>query len=158
MSKVFEDYFSELQADMVAICMEYVNHNAEKIYIYCSFEEKMISSDVFYCINNKVVRKHKLNEAIDITTQKFQYDTSIERQKCVLRIINEDIEKIYEICNRYRREMPTEIKLIYNVLENSLKAEYKYDLVYSHDPIKTADDIAMEWFEKIQLENKKDTK
>lgn len=43
--------------------------------------------------------------------------------------------------------MPTEIKLIYDVKKNSLKAEYKYDLVYSNDPVKTADDIAMEWFE-----------
>ena len=155
MSKVFEDYFSELQADMVAICMEYVNNNAEKIYIYCSFEEQMISCDVFYCINNKVVRKHKLNEAIASKTQNFQYDTSRERQKSVLRIINEDIEKLYEICTKYRREMPTEIKLIYNVLDKSLEAEYKYDLVYSNDPSKTADDIATEWFEHIKSDNNK---
>ncbi|EQB36670.1 hypothetical protein M948_16695 [Virgibacillus sp. CM-4] len=35
MSKVFEDYFSELQADMVGICLEYVENEAEDIYIYC---------------------------------------------------------------------------------------------------------------------------
>lgn len=34
MSKVFENYFSELQADMVSICLEYVDDRAEKIYIY----------------------------------------------------------------------------------------------------------------------------
>ena len=39
MDKVFEDYFSELQADMVSICMEYVEKRAERIYIYCSFED-----------------------------------------------------------------------------------------------------------------------
>ena len=33
--------------------------------------------------------------------------------------------------------------------------EYEYDLVYSNDPVKTADDIAMEWLDKIQLENSK---
>lgn len=38
MGKVFEDYFSELQTDMVEICMEYVEDRSEKIYIYCSFE------------------------------------------------------------------------------------------------------------------------
>ena len=48
--------------------------------------------------------------------------------------------------------MPTEIKLIYDVKKNSLKAEYKYNLVYSNDPVKTADDIAMEWFEAIRLD------
>ena len=31
MGKVFEDYFSELQTDMVEICLEYVEDRAEKI-------------------------------------------------------------------------------------------------------------------------------
>ena len=44
MEKMFEDYFSEIQADMVSICLEYVEKRAEKIYIYCSFENGMISS------------------------------------------------------------------------------------------------------------------
>lgn len=36
-----------------------------------------------------------------------------------------------------------------DVEKNSLKSEYKYDLVYSNDPVKTADDIAMEWLENL---------
>lgn len=153
MSKVFEDIFSELQADMVSICMEYVEEKAEKIFIYCSLEERVISNDFFYCINGKIVRKHKLNDAINIKVVNFQYNTSSDRQKCVMNIINDDIEKIYKLCNEYERQMPTEIKLIYDVEKNSLKAECKYDLVYSNDPVKTADDIAMEWFEQIKSEN-----
>ncbi|MCR3758581.1 hypothetical protein KYB31_06165 [Clostridium felsineum] len=51
--------------------------------------------------------------------------------------------------------MPTEIKLIYNLNKNSLTAEYKYDLIYSIDSIKTADDIAVEWFESIKMEKNK---
>ncbi len=39
MSKVFEDYFSELQADMVSICLEYVENRAEK-YIYIALVKK----------------------------------------------------------------------------------------------------------------------
>ncbi|EJO5349458.1 hypothetical protein ACTQ4K_15580 [Clostridium sporogenes] len=155
MNKSFEDFFSELQADMVSICLEYVENKADKIYIYCSFEECIISSDFFYVINDKTVRKHKLNDAINIGIDGFRYDTSVERQKGVISIINEDIEKIYMLCKEYKREMPTEIKLIYDVNKNSLKAEYKYNLIYSNDPIKTADDIAIEWFENINLENSK---
>ena len=154
MSKVFEDYFSELQTDMVSICLEYVEKKADKIYIYCSFEKGVISSDFFYCINDKVVRKHKLNDAVTMDSGKFRYDTSVARQKGVMNIINDDIEKLYKICNQYNKEMPTEIKLVYDVNKNSLKANYKYDLVYSNDPIKTADDIAMEWFEEVK--NKKE--
>ncbi|URZ14856.1 DUF600 domain-containing protein [Clostridium felsineum] len=155
MNKNFEDFFSELQADMVSICLEYAENKANKIYIYCSFEESMISSDFFYNINDKIVRKHKLNDAVNIGMNRFRYDTSVERQKGVLNIINEDIEKIYRLCKEYKREMPTEIKLIYDVNKNSLTAEYKYDLIYSTDSIKTADDIAIEWFQNIKLENNK---
>lgn len=36
--KVFEDYFTEIQSDMVSICLEYVKNKADKIYIYASFE------------------------------------------------------------------------------------------------------------------------
>lgn len=153
MSKVFEDYFSELQADMVSICLEYVENKADKIYIYCSFEERVISCDFFYCINEKIVRKHKLNNAINIGLEKFRYDTSEERQKNVLNIINDDIYKLYKLCDEYKREMPTEIKLVYDVPQNSLKAEYKYDLVYSNDPVKTSNDIVIEWFEEVKLKN-----
>jgi uncharacterized protein (DUF433 family) len=39
MEQVFEDKFSELQADMVSICLEYVEDRAEKIYIHCSLEK-----------------------------------------------------------------------------------------------------------------------
>ena len=31
--KIFEDYFSKYQADMVSICLEYVNQNADYIYM-----------------------------------------------------------------------------------------------------------------------------
>lgn len=55
MGKMFEDYFSEIQADMVSICLEYVEKRAEKIYIYCSFEDGMISSGFFYKVNSMVL-------------------------------------------------------------------------------------------------------
>lgn len=153
MSKVFEDYFSELQTNMVSICLEYVENKADIIYIYCSFEEGVILSDFFYCINDKVVRKHKLNDAIKTELGGFRYDTSVMRQKGVMTIINEDIEKLSKMCNLYKKEMPTEIKLVYDVIKNSLKADYRYDLVYSNNPIKTAADIAMEWFEEVKKQN-----
>lgn len=153
MSKGFEDYFSELQADMVSICLEYVEKRAQKIFIYCSFEEGLVSSDFFYKICNLILERHKLNDIVNEIQKK--YNVTVDRQMAVMDIINEDIEKIYKLCKQYKKEMPTEIKLIYDVENNSLKAEYKYDLVYSNDPVKTADDIAMEWFEEVKLENSK---
>ncbi|MEA4994800.1 MAG: hypothetical protein VB060_13455 [Oscillibacter sp.] len=152
MEKVFEDYFSELQADMVSICLEYVSKKADMIYIYCSCEANAISSNFFYRINGMLVRKHKLNETLNSDEKGFEYDTSGNRQSATLNIINEDIENIKELCEKYNRKMPTEMKLIYNVKKNSLTANYKYDLIYSTDAEKTANDVANEWFDEIKRE------
>lgn len=45
--KEFEEQFSELQADMISICMEYVEDRADKVYIYASCEESVISGRFF---------------------------------------------------------------------------------------------------------------
>ncbi|MEH7521602.1 immunity protein YezG family protein [Priestia megaterium] len=146
--KEFENQFSELQADMISICMEYVEDRANKVYVYASREEGIISSSFFYLINNTYVEPHKVNEALGTGDQK--YDTSPKRQSMVLRILCEDIEKVEALCEEYERDMPTEMKLIYDVKSGNFKAEYKYDLVYTNDDIKTADHIADEWFEKVK--------
>ena len=145
MGKMFEDYFSEIQADMVSICLEYVEKRAEKIYIYCSFEDGMISSGFFYKVNSKIVKKNKLNDVI-VDGQK-KYDVSIPRQKGAINIINDDIKALKRLCQEHQKEMPTQIKLIYDVAANSLNADYSYDIIYSNDKDKMADDILEEWFE-----------
>ncbi|WP_113928088.1 DUF600 domain-containing protein [Bacillus sp. P14.5] len=157
MAKVFEDYFSELQTDMVAICLEYVESRAEDVYIYCSYEPDMYVFDVFYKINGKFVFKHNLNDAIiasdRIGERAFSYDTSEQRQEAVLEIGLEDLEKIHEKCKEYNKEMPTEMKLHYNVATNSLKANYNYELVYSNDDELLPDDIFKRWVEELKENN-----
>lgn len=144
MSRVFEDVFTEIQADMVSICLEYVEKRAEKIYIYCSYENNMISSGFFYKINGKVVKKHKLNDVI--SNEQAKYDVSIQRQKGAISIINEDIKAIKELCQQNQREMPTQIKLTYDILTNKLNADYSYELTFSNDKNKTAYDVLEEWY------------
>ncbi|MRN56040.1 DUF600 domain-containing protein [Paenibacillus monticola] len=151
MTKVFEDYFSELQADMVSICLEYVNNKADMIYIYASNEFGQFSSDVFFKINNCIVEKHKLNNVVQNVDSKSNhlYNDSKERQIAVLNICNENIRKIKDLCKKYNREMPTEMKLIYDVSRNKLDAQYSYEIKYTNDPVKTAGHIFDEWFEEM---------
>lgn len=155
MGKVFEDYFSELQADMVSICLEYVFERANKIYIYCSHEEGLVSNAFFYNINGKIVERHKLNDALvnEEGNANFSYDISVDRQKAVVKIINQNIKELIKLCRKYDREMPTEIKIVYDVQANKLAADYKYDLVHTNDSNKTASSIARIWFEQIKNEN-----
>ena len=58
----FEDKFMEIQIDMVSLAMEYVQNQAEKVYIYCISEEALQSYKVFYKINGIVVEMDKVNE------------------------------------------------------------------------------------------------
>lgn len=147
--KNFEQCFSEIHADMISICLEYVENRANKVYVYASCEGGVISSSFFYNINNIYVKRHKLNDAI--YEGEDRYDVSTERQFGVLNILNEDVEKIKKLCEEYGRDMPTEFKLIYDITNGKLKAEYKYELVYSNDNVKTSNSIANEWFEEIKL-------
>lgn len=142
MEKVFEDKFSAIQTDMVQICLEYVEKMADKIYIYGSFEENTISCDFFYKIEGKIFERHELNQIGEI------YDTSIQRQKACMRILNDDIKKMIALCNQYDRQMPTEIRLIYDVKRNSVSADYQYEPVYSQYSDITADDISQKWLEQ----------
>lgn len=149
MGKVFEDFFTELQTDMISICMEYAEKRAEMIYIYCSCEEGMISSDFFYKINSNIVKKNKLNDAI-VDGEK-PYDVSVDRQKGAIDIITDNIISIKKLCQEYQRDMPTQIKLIYDVSQNKVQADYRYDIVFSNDKKKTSYDVLEEWY---QLEKK----
>ncbi len=154
MMKVFEDYFSELQTDMVATCLEYVDNKADEIFIYCSYEPEMYVFDFFYKINGKIVHKHQLSEVAKGDSQHNQvYDISRERQKDALRIGNQNLKLIHNKCKEFNKEMPTEMKLYYNVKKNSLKGKYRYDLVYSIDDELLPDDIYDLWFEEVKENN-----
>lgn len=155
MPKTFEDYFSEYQTDMVSICLEYVESQADMIYIYCSNEDKAIFCGFFFCIEGALVERYQLNDKINPRARSFKYKTDNERQYAVLGILNEDVERIDDVCKQFNRDVPTEMKIIYDVKHNKLTAQYRYDLVYSNISEKTADDVENEWFEEIKRENER---
>lgn len=47
--------------------------------------------------------------------------------------------------------MSTQIKLIYDIKDNKLNADCRYDLFFSKHKSKTADDILEEWFQLEKL-------
>ncbi len=148
MAKIFEDFFMDIQADMVFACKDYVNGYADKIYVYGSFEGRMIASDYFFEIDGQVIERHKIN------TISPKYDVSTQRQSSCLQILNNDIDELIDLCKKYNRPMPTEIKMIYDVEKNSLDVNYKYEPVYSNHRTKLPDDVVDEWFEEIRNSNK----
>ena len=119
---MFEDEFSALQADMVDICNEYSKGMADKIFIYAA-NEGMILVQHFYCINFNLYKCSKLNNA----GVKVNFDTSDGCQEQVLDILNEDIQKIESVCNKYGQPVPKLMKLIYEPKTKKFNAEYTYE-------------------------------
>lgn len=148
MTQVFEDYFSELQTDMVSLCLEYVESKADEIFIYCSYEPDAYYFNVFYKIQGAFVLKHQLNEIYKGGNHE-SYDVSDERQIALQRMGVEDLKEIHKVCKKFEREMPTEMKIHYNVEMNKLDAEYNYDLKYSVDETLLPKDIFKSWFEEM---------
>ena len=134
MAKVFEDYFSEYQSDMVSICMEYVDHReeVETVSVYASWEKDSRACGVFYKVNGKIVSRGELHSALQVGEKPF--DESIQRQSALLTILLGDLEKVNEACKKFGREMPTEFKLVYDAKTGKFQADYSYELIRTKDP------------------------
>ena len=143
MEKTFEDWLAEIQTDMIDACLEYADYKADAVYIYASYEEQTISCDYFYRIGDSLYERHKLNEI-----EALNIDVSVQRQEACLKILNKDIEKLIDVCKDFDMDMPTEIKLIYDVKRNHVSADYEYELQYSNTAELMADDLAEAWFEQ----------
>lgn len=147
----FEDHLAEIQTDMVTVCMEYAENQADEIFIYGSFEPNMYAFDVFYKFNGQFVHRNQLNHAVQqFGLQRYEFDVSDNRQLAMLKIGRENLKEIRKKCEEYNRDMPTEIKLYYDVKQNQLKGQYKYELIYSHDDELLPSDIFDAWFEEVK--------
>ncbi|MCA0172898.1 DUF600 domain-containing protein [Bacillus sp. RAR_GA_16] len=147
--KTFEECFSEIQSDMVSICLEYVENKVEEVFIYCSYEPTIYVFDVFYKIKGKIVHKHQLNKVKSDVNYEL-YDVSRERQKSLLKRGNKDLKQIHQVCVKFNQAMPTEMKLHYRVRQNRLRAQYNYELIYSNEKELLPDDVFIAWFKEVK--------
>ena len=141
----FERKFAEFIADVLAICYEYVEGRAEKIYVYLEDEARVQTSGFFYKINGKVVMRGKLNTALR-PGEKLYADYP-DRQGQVQSIIREDWNRFAALCRQYNKPVPTEIRMVYDVKTKKPDVRIQYDPVWSNKggfPM----DVEEAWFEK----------
>ena len=143
--KQFEDKFMEVQASMISLASEYVQNQAEKVYIYCVSEDDLLSFNVFYKINDVITKMHKVSDVID-----KRIDDSDNIVFAVLGYGTEDIEKLIDVCQRFHREHPTEMWLIYDAETNSLKSKYSYEGRYDKDEELLPRKEFEKWFEEVK--------
>ena len=145
---IFEDQLMEIQSDMISLSLEYVENKAEIVYIYVVLEDGLVSFDVFYKIGGFISEKSDVNEYLS-----EKINDSDDIQFSLLEYGIEDAEKIEVLFKENSKEVPTEIRLVYDVKNNSLKSNYIYDAMYEKNEDLSVSDVFETWIqeEKFKL-------
>ena len=143
MNRVFEDQLMEIQSDMISLSLEYVENKAEIVYIYVVLEDGLVSFDVFYKIGGFISEKSDVNEYLS-----EKINDSDDIQFSLLEYGIEDAEKIEVLFKENSKEVPTEIRLVYDVKNNSLKSNYRYDAMYEKNEDLSVSDVFEAWIQE----------
>ena len=119
MERAFEDVFSEIQADMISLCVDLLKRSAwpmDWIYAYCRNEESSSTFDAFFVGYHIVARKED---------QRLGF--SLSDLEDFLRIGIGDTVRLKQVCAEYGRPCPVDVYMIYNVKTGQFQAECGYD-------------------------------
>ena len=134
MGKLYEDDLMEIQSDLISLCMEVSEGNVDKIYAYASIEEKSSMFNAFFKRDNQV-----------LTLAQLGIEPRLRME--FLKVGTGDLNRIRDLGSRYEHNIPTEIKMIYDVKSKQFDAQYKYDVVCSIETGKAAGEIFAEWLD-----------
>ena len=140
---IFEDQLMEIQSDMISLSLEYVENKAETVYIYVVLEDGLVSFDVFYKIGGFISEKSDVNKYLS-----EKINDSDDIQFSLLEYGIEDAEKIEVLFEENSKEVPTEIRLVYDVKNNSLKSNYRYDAMYEKNEDLSVSDVFDAWIQE----------
>ena len=140
---IFEDQLMEIQSDMISLSLEYVENKAEIVYIYVVLEDGLVSFDVFYKIGGFISEKSDVNEYLS-----EKINDSDDIQFSLLEYGIEDAEKIEVLFEENSKEVPTGIRLVYDVKNNSLKSNYIYDAMYEKNEDLSVSDVFEAWIQE----------
>ena len=143
MNRVFEDQLMDIQSDMISLSLEYVENKAETVYIYVVLEDGLVSFDVFYKIGGFISEKSDVNKYLS-----EKINDSDDIQFSLLEYGIEDAEKIEVLFKENSKEVPTEIRLVYDVKNNSLKSNYIYDAMYEKNEDLSVSDVFETWIQE----------
>ena len=143
MNRVFEDQLMEIQSDMISLSLEYVENKAEIVYIYVVLEDGLVSFDFFYKIGGFISEKSDVNEYLS-----EKINDSDDIQFSLLEYGIEVAQKIEVLFEENSKEVPTEIRLVFDVKNNSLKSNYRYDAMYEKNEDLSVSDVFEAWIQE----------
>lgn len=133
----------DIQSDMISLSLEYIENKAETVFIYVVLEEGLVSFDVFYKIGGFISEKSDVNKYLS-----EKINDSDDIQFSLLEYGIEDAEKIEVLFEENSKEVPTEIRLVYDVKNNSLKSNYRYDAMYEKNEDLSVSDVFEAWIQE----------
>ena len=110
----FEDTFMDIQAGLIAPCMEVTGGQVEKVYAYASIQKDSQMFNAFFEKSGKIVTLKQMGITPDLAMQFLEVGT-------------EDLDKIRELCIENEMSVPTEMKMYYDVKSNQYHADYRYE-------------------------------
>ena len=128
---------------MISLSLEYVENKAETVYIYVVLEDGLVSFDVFYKIGGFISEKSDVNEYLS-----EKINDSDDIQFSLLEYGIEVAQKIEVLFEENSKEVPTEIRLVYDVKNNSLKSNYIYDAMYEKNEDLSVSDVFEAWIQE----------
>ena len=142
---IFEDNISKKQKDMISLALELSESKADKIYIYGSSEARIVS---FNCFFEKKNMLYTINKLPLIGVKQLSND----RMFAFLKIGSEDFKELLEFFKNDGKEIPTQIKIVYDVNNHKAKAQYSYEIFHSDSETVTPEEIFLRWYEEVKQE------
>lgn len=137
MGKVFEDEFMDIQSQIISLCLELVGSEVSKVYAYGSIEERSISFNAFFDIGGEIK-----------TINNFASNTEAIWEFLALGV--SELGKIKELCKKYNRATPTELKMIHDCNGGKFDSQYKYESICSAKTGIDSSRVFMNWINEIQ--------
>ncbi|HEM6083442.1 TPA: hypothetical protein U2B91_001088 [Streptococcus suis] len=142
---IFEDKISEIQKDMLSLALEISEGKVDKLYIYGSHENNTFSFNAFFEKSNVI---YSINQLPQIGIQNITSDKMFN----FLKIGTDDLKNLISIYKEESRDVPTQIKLVYDNIGKRANANYSYDQFFSNSDTLTPEDIFMKWYEEVKAE------
>ena len=92
--------------------------------------------------------KHRVNDVLVESEPKI--DVSVDRQMQANNIIIKGVEELMKRCEEFNRDIPTQMKIIYEVNTHKLDADISYDSNYTNE--KEWSDTFEEWFNEMKTQ------
>ena len=137
MKDIFEDQFVDLQSEFISLCLDFAGQKVNKVYVYCSIEEKSKMFNAFFEIGGEIRTANQLGVSMSEVSQ-------------FLRTGTLDLRRFQELCESHHVSTPTEIKMCYDVSTGKYDADYKYDVVCSAKTGISAGEVFMNWLTEIK--------